>query len=60
MDYGLEDADFDNVQVDDLPESAQEVAEVIGLPATITLIRAYGGRRIFGWCKILSVNCPSG
>lgn len=36
-----------DIRLDDLPATLQEVAELVGLPATIALVERWGGIRVF-------------
>lgn len=37
----------DQVELNDLPQQLQTIADVIGLPATLTLVKHYGGVRLY-------------
>lgn len=38
---------FDDIRLEDLPEECRQIAELIGLPALMELVRARGGEYIY-------------
>lgn len=39
--------DADSIDIEDLPATLREMAALIGLPHTLTLVRHYGGTRLY-------------
>ncbi|MFZ6687527.1 Mor transcription activator family protein [Undibacterium sp. SXout11W] len=37
----------DQIDLNDLPQQLQTIADIIGLPATLTLVKHYGGVRLY-------------
>lgn len=43
----LAELSTDNVVIDDLPGVLRDMVEIIGLPATLTIVKHYGGVRLY-------------